>query len=727
MDRFQATHDAQEANHTLPCSSPVRLEAATAEDFSQTASVRSKEEGRTSVSGPQPVEKNNWRLTIEFILSQNTLFPSSLFSSSFPLFQDPTMTTRPSRKAPSSSSLLSATKASSAHTRSSSRLKARTIMHGCDEDTSTRNATVNGNIANGGILPEMPIVVAGENGKVLSPTAHSDGKDTSAFPKTPAAPDKPVGGNNSSLMIFNSASGSNGDIGVATGTPPNTDGDGILVGNKVDTEVDTHVPSKPDADLVGPSKTIGIPGGSTTTLENSPHATDANFSKIPTFATVVKTLATVADPAKLSEMHPAIVATSALATDSTSSTHKSGKIVDAASASDGKVDPKGGHATTTDGTIWTGRGVVGGDKPTVSPKDIMCSLPPTKNPPTDADVSSPVAVAPNGNSKDSASSSKEDALTSPKNLYSIFASKTPSKSPTLTLLGKTRPTTKPHPARPSIDAIDSLAIVNPSVIGTCPANIMAPATGLTVTPSVTGGTPSAAPGTVRAKLAVVAGAVNGFPAADTKEAFDDFASERVKDTTGVTMMPTETSTELGGKCIVEGSPADVVPPIPTVNDGVTNLPPSVTFPSDRAGVGVKGSALDVGVEASTDTSLPAPASPPTEFGPPVAVVDSTVNRAGSATSDGEPRAPPIPTLGVPGAPGITRIGTGSSDALGNTDTRANTDNKSDIESTSVSSKSPPTENYDATLHGPEDPHTSNQPICSVNDELSGEALRHAFN
>jgi len=48
----------------------------------------------------------------------------------------------------------------------------------------------------------------------------------------------------------------------------------------------------------------------------------------------------------------------------------------------------------------------------------------------------------------------------------------------------------------------------------------------------------------------------------------------------------------------------------------------------------------------------------------------------------------------------THIGTGSSDALGNTDTRANASNKSDIESTSVSFKSLPTDNYDATLHGP---------------------------
>jgi len=126
-------------------------------------------------------------------------------------------------------------------------------------------------------------------------------------------------------------------------------------------------------------------------------------------------------------------------------------------------------------------------------------------------------------------------------------------------------------------------------------------------------------------------------------------------------------------------------------------------------------AIETGLESVTPKGLD-PAPP-------------TREHAGSANFGGGPRVPPTPTptLGVPGAPAITRIGTGSSAALGNTDTRANTDNKSDIESTSVSSKSPPTENSDATLHGPEDPHTSNQPICSVNDELSGEALRHAFN
>jgi len=59
------------------------------------------------------------------ILLQNTFVVSSSF---YPFFQDPypTMTTRPSRKAPSS--LLSATKASSARTRSSSRLKAKVAV-----------------------------------------------------------------------------------------------------------------------------------------------------------------------------------------------------------------------------------------------------------------------------------------------------------------------------------------------------------------------------------------------------------------------------------------------------------------------------------------------------------------------------------------------------------------------------------------------------------------------
>jgi len=71
------------------------------------------------------------------ILSQNT---SLLFNYSYPSLQapSPTMTTRPSRKSPSS--LLSATKASSARIRSSARLKAMTTNVDADEPTSTRDA-----------------------------------------------------------------------------------------------------------------------------------------------------------------------------------------------------------------------------------------------------------------------------------------------------------------------------------------------------------------------------------------------------------------------------------------------------------------------------------------------------------------------------------------------------------------------------------------------------------
>ena len=66
------------------------------------------------------------RATHPFILSQNTLFlssyPSFVFLSAL-CFTN--MTTRPSRKSPSSSSLLAATKASTSRTRSSSRLKTK--------------------------------------------------------------------------------------------------------------------------------------------------------------------------------------------------------------------------------------------------------------------------------------------------------------------------------------------------------------------------------------------------------------------------------------------------------------------------------------------------------------------------------------------------------------------------------------------------------------------------
>ena len=71
---------------------------------------------------------------------------------------------------------------------------------------------------------------------------------------------------------------------------------------------------------------------------------------------------------------------------------------------------------------------------------------------------------------------------------------------------------------------------------------------------------------------------------------------------------------------------------------------------------------------------------------------------------------PTPTLGAPGASVITHVSTGFDDALDDAETRAKESNKNDIESPSVSYKSPPTKNYAATLHGPEDPHTSDQPI-----------------
>ena len=43
-----------------------------------------------------------------------------------------------------------------------------TTMHGGDETTTTHGVTVNGDIANGGAIPEMPSVVGGDNGEALS-------------------------------------------------------------------------------------------------------------------------------------------------------------------------------------------------------------------------------------------------------------------------------------------------------------------------------------------------------------------------------------------------------------------------------------------------------------------------------------------------------------------------------------------------------------------------------
>ena len=252
-------------------------------------------------------------------------------------------------------------------------------------------------------------------------------------------------------------------------------------------------------------------------------------------------------------------------------------------------------------------------------------------------------------------------------------------------------------------------------------------------------------------------------------------------------------------------------------DGATGTPSVIDLNSN---VGRKP-----GFQPAPEAPLAVHIQDPTKAAPTNADV-APVDRAGSASSVGVPHAPPTPTLGVLGASAITPIGTGSSAALGNTDTRANANNKSDIESTSASFKSPPTDNYDVMLHGsdealfqeayeagyrpsqfppditpelfleaqtagydhdkhfymggpavflqacqagynpdkhnesggpevflqaiaggydpikdkclqaflcrwpegrPEDPHTSDRPIYSVEEVLSGEALRHAFN
>jgi len=130
--------------------------------------------------------------------------------------------------------------------------------------------------------------------------------------------------------------------------------------------------------------------------------------------------------------------------------------------------PKSLTGTSADAIVDEGVAAAGDVSAFASGKGTTVGLPPMKNPPTGADASPPGAIALNGNSKDGAMASKEDTFTSPKNLYSISTSKTPSKPPTSTLPGKTRPTTKPHSARPSIDAVDSLARVNPSVIDGAP-------------------------------------------------------------------------------------------------------------------------------------------------------------------------------------------------------------------------------------------------------------------
>jgi len=321
----------------------------------------------------------------------------------------------------------------------------------------------------------------------------------------------------------------------------------------------------------------------------------------------------------------------------------------------------------------------------------------------------------------------------PKNLYSIFASKMPSKAPTLILLGNTRPATKTPVtamtslARPTIDALDSSTTVNPSAIeGTpsvatndlvCPTSdaLKSPAT---APPSVIDGTPS-----------VSASVVTGVVGAEARTAADILP--KVTNAIDATDIGTERPTSAKSMVLVSGTSmaSSTVCTLPAVGPPI-DAPSKVVDPNrDGLAVNFVGKAGGPGVGPGLDN--------------PTAVTPSVFDSISNNQTGGKPglqphsKAPlpthtqtptPTPTLGVPGASAIIRIGTGPSDALGNTDTRANASNKSDIESTSVSFKSLSTDKHDVLLGGsPEDPHTSDLPIYSVEDKLSGEALQHAFN
>ena len=382
----------------------------------------------------------------------------------------------------------------------------------------------------------------------------------------------------------------------------------------------------------------------------------------------------------------------------------------------------------------------------------------------------------------------------PKNLHSIFAAKTPSKSPPLTFtpLGKTRAASTKLSVHHGVAKTPTEAAVDTPVtvaVDTSPVAIDVNLSAGIATVANASGVDT--PGHVGAR----GGATDHIDVASTQPVKDSSGDQAAKPASGI-----------------EGTPVGPAPADSTACQ--TGRKPGFQ-PAPEAPL-----AAHMQDPAAVTPSVFASEAPPASDD--VAPVD----RAGCANSVGWPRVPPTPTLGVPGASAITRIGTWPSDALGNTETRANTNDKSDIESASVSFKFPPTDNCDARLHGsdealfqeaheagyrpsqfppdiapelfleaqtaghdhdehfymggpavflqacqagcnpdkhdeaggpevflqaiagghdpikdkclqaflrrwpegrPEDPHTSDRPIHSVEDELSGEALRHAFN
>jgi len=304
-----------------------------------------------------------------------------------------------------------------------------------------------------------------------------------------------------------------------------------------------------------------------------------------------------------------------------------------------------------------------------------------------------------------------DTSPPPKNLYSIFAAKMPSKSPPLTFtsLGKTRAISTKH----------NVSAASPSAaVAMAPTEAATDATRVTVaveTSPVAKDTDDASKNV--SFTAASKDASHGAPAGV------DTAKNGVKAPTATKpTSPTDSSNDVfpGTKpsapsVVATASTKPQVDAAVTVADvgdltdiGATDALAAEVLDATKGAFTTVADAIEAGLDTMTPSGFDSYASTGRKPGfqtaskaslsmhiqGPGATKPSTVTpsgiectapstvdsveHAGPATFVDGPRVSPTPTLGVPGASAITRIGTGPSDALGNTDTRANTNSKSDI-------------------------------------------------
>jgi len=398
------------------------------------------------------------------------------------------MTTRPSRKAPSS--LLSATMASSARTRSSSCLKGRT--KGAEDSNSKTGSKVAPPAAIDPVSKSPPGIdqdsapPTSNAPKLPSPSTDSVGSFTG-----PRAAVEPTGNatrvdaDDDDLSLFTAGfedlAKSNGTTGGSSTTNPAKVGYGAEFSGTKGTRPSKYPPSGGVTGTVDDaSKAIEVIDGADEATPTSGKSNTTNMTDISPGNAASDTFPSASNNIVNDDASPPAPATASVNLNDALTVASKLTATESAGTNGTLPSPSGGVTGVIDdaskamevvAVVGAVAGMVAGA--------VAGTVAATNAPAFPTPASATTAVA--GSPKTTVESTLEgniastDTSPSPKNLYSIFASKTPSKPPTLTPLGKTSPAIKAPAtatttlARPTIDALNSAASVRPSVIDVTPS------------------------------------------------------------------------------------------------------------------------------------------------------------------------------------------------------------------------------------------------------------------